>query len=193
MAFRVWPLLLLAACVLALHAAAAGGESARSQRDSRAAADAAAERTAPLAERRGRRRPGCGRFCRQAGGFGGGGPHKTYVLVRSQKIRVARDRIFGVRATCLLRRPCVGAILVDSPNPCCEPDNIANGVSRYGRADLRIPAHATRKVLVGITRRGFSYLKRHRRDPDAYTVVQLIQNKDDIVDVSPYLTMLAPR
>ena len=193
MAFRVWPLLLVAVCVLAFQAATAGGESAPIDRDSRAAAVVAGEHGAPVAERRGRRRPGCGRFCRQAGGFGGGGPHKTYVLVRSQKIRVARDRIFGVRATCLLNHRCVGAILVDSPNPCCEPDNIAHGVSRYGRANLRIPAHETRKVLVGITRRGFRYLKRHGRDPDAYTVVQLIQNKDDIVDVSDYLTMLAPR
>jgi hypothetical protein len=113
------------------------------------------------------------------------------VTIPRQRIRVARDRIFGVHATCRRTANCVGAILVDSDNlSCSSPDGIC--FSRYGRADLRIPAQTTEKVLVGVTRKGLRYLRRHRRDRDVTATVYLYDVQDG-TRYSGRLTLLAPR
>jgi hypothetical protein len=94
-------------------------------------------------------------------------------------VRVARDWILAVRARCRLDKPCVGAIIVDGRVP-------------YGRADLRIPAGAVRRVLVGVSARGRRYLRRHRRDRNGFATVPLIYD-DAPVSVGPKLTIIAPR
>jgi hypothetical protein len=127
-----------------------------------------------------RRRPGCGRFCRQAGGFGAPPPgQEEPVRIPRQRVRLARDGILAVRARCRLDKTCVGAIIVD-------------GRVSYGRADLRIAAGATRRVLVGVPARGRRYLRRHRRDRNGFATVPLIYD-DAPVSVSSRLTILAPR
>jgi hypothetical protein len=130
--------------------------------------------------KRRKKRPGCGRFCRQAGGFGGGDDPNEPVRIRKQRVRVDRDGILTVRATCRLAKKCVGAILIDSFK-----------VS-YGRADLRIPARATRKVSVGVSAKAIRYLRRHRIDRTGFATVPLIYN-DAPVSVSSTLTILPPR
>ena len=84
-----------------------------------------------------------------------------------------------MRATCRLTKTCIGAIIV------------AGRVS-YGRADLRIPAGATRRVLVGVPARGRRYLRRHGRDRQGFATVPLIYD-DAPVSISSTLTILAPR
>lgn len=134
---------------------------------------------AAVAERRRDRQPGCGSFCRQAGGFGAGPrPAKMPVAIPSQTIKVDRNGIFGVRATCQLDRRCVGAIVV------------AGVDASYGRADLRIAAHTTRVVLVGSSRQGLRYLRRHGRDR---VVVNVPLVRNDVLSFSGLLTLLAPR
>jgi hypothetical protein len=140
---------------------------------------AAAEQL-PATEARRRRRPGCSRFCRQAGGFGAPPDEQEEpVRIPRQQVRVARDGIMAVRATCRLSKPCIGAIIVA-------------GRASYGRADLRIPAGATRRVLVGVPARGLRSLRRHRRDRRAFATVPLVYD-DAPVSVGPTLTILAPR
>jgi hypothetical protein len=102
------------------------------------------------------------------------------VRIASQKIRVARDRVIGVRATCRLDKRCIGAILVN------------NLQFEYGRANLRIPAHDTRKVLVPVSRQGIRYLRRHGRDRHAFATVPLIY-RHAALSISDRLTLLPPR
>jgi hypothetical protein len=129
--------------------------------------------------RRHRRRPGCGSFCRQAGGFGAGpGAGEGPVLIRSQRVRADRDWIIAVRAICRRDTACVGAILVD-------------GRVSYGRADLRIGAHATRRVRVAVPAAGRRYLRRHRRDRRVFATVALKDNAP--ISISSRLTLLRPR
>ena len=182
---RLWvPLALVAITVLVIACGSAAGDpgSARTPTTVAGAGGGASATTA--ADRRGRRRPGCGRFCRQAGGFGGG-PAETRdpVKVPTQTIRVARDRVFGVHATCRLNRKCIGAIIVNSFGP---------KFIEYGRADLRIPPHTSRKVLVPITRSGLRYLRRHGRDNKVFATVPLIYQHAP-VSIHNRFTLLPPR
>lgn len=133
-----------------------------------------------MAERgRGRKRPGCGRFCSQAGGFGAGPEPEVYpVDVPRQTIDAPRKRIVGITATCNLDEECVGAIILDSLK------------IEYGRANLRIPAHTTKTVFVGLTRKAFRYLKK-RDSRKAFATVPLI-DEDAPVSFSGKLTLLAP-
>jgi hypothetical protein len=173
---------------LALLLPAAGGASSASglrkaTRD-RTAGAGAGDQQATAARKRRRRhrrhRSGCSRYCRQAGGFGAGpddppGP----VRVRHQRIRVDRFGQIGVRATCARDTKCSGVILVDGYD-----------VS-YGRADLVMRAHKTRKVWIDVPRKARRYLKRHGPDRKAFATVAL---KDDSpVSISDYLTLLPRR
>jgi hypothetical protein len=182
---RVRPLLLLPLLGIAALSAGVAG-SARAGADSGPSAAAADHRAQAGASQpqatdsRRRRRPGCGRFCRQAGGFGAPPEDQPQpVRIPRQRVRVADDWIFAVRATCRLTETCIGAIIVA-------------GRVEYGRADLRIPAGATRRVLVGVSARGRRSLRRHGRDRRGFATVPLI-NDDAPVSISSTLTILAPR
>ena len=107
--------------------------------------------------------PKCGAFCRQAGGFGGGPPPgQVPVEIASQEVSVAPNGIFGVRASCRLRKACVGAIVVN------------NLEIEYGRADLHVPPNSTRVVEVAMSDAGRTYFRRHGADSRAFATVPLI-------------------
>jgi hypothetical protein len=152
------------------------------------AAAGSVERAA-IAERgkggKGKKRPGCRRFCQQAGGFGDNCDENTQdcdpVEIPAQRIEGTRDRIVAMSATCELDRECKGAVILTS----------LRGEFEYGRADLRIPAGETRKVKVGISREGLDYLKEHGEDKSAFATVPLVY-KDVPVSISGDLTLLAP-
>ena len=101
------------------------------------------------------------------------------VRIATQRVRVDRDGIIAIRATCRLAKPCIGAIIVD-------------GRVSYGRADLRIPARATRRVLVGVPARAVLSLRRQGADRRVYATVPLIYD-DAPVSISSRLTILAAR
>jgi hypothetical protein len=153
------------------------------------AADAGALERADIAQRgkkgKGKKRPGCRRFCQQAGGFGDNCDENTQdcdpVEIPAQTVDGTRDRIVALRATCELERECKGAIILTS----------LEGGFEYGRADLRIPAGESRKVKVGISRKGLDYLKEHGKDKTAFATVPLVY-KDVPVSISGDLTLLAP-
>jgi hypothetical protein len=184
------PLILVLAATGALVAAANAASApapAKQSSPSRgpAADDGVATTTTARRRRRRRRRAGCSRFCRQAGGFGAGPGAKEPVRIRRQTIRVDRFGEIGIRATCRLKRKCVGAILVEGYRP-----NAGQNLA-YGRADLRIPAGKTRKVYVAVTRKGRRYLRRHGCDRRVFATVPL--KGDHPVSVSPEFTLLPPR
>lgn len=125
-----------------------------------------------------KKRPGCGKYCQQAGGFGAGEqPELQPVDILAQELRGTRDRIVSVTATCNLETTCVGAIILDS-----RP-------LEYGRADLRIPAQTTAKVPVGISQKGLDRL-RDRGDQKAFAVVPL--RGSEVLSISETLTLIAP-
>jgi hypothetical protein len=141
-----------------------------------AVAGGGAPATAEKRKRR-RRRPGCNKFCRQAGGFGAGPENpKEPVGIPRQTVKV-EDGIVAIRAHCRLRhRNCVGAILVDGPN-----------VS-YGRANLWIERRDSRLVRVFVPRKARKYLRRHHGDRQVFATVPLRGNRP--LSISRRLTLL---
>lgn len=168
--------------VIAAGAYVSGGPSAANGAPSAAFASIAdrsgdSAEAAPLRGKK-RKRPGCRRFCQQAGGFGAGDEMEVWpVDVPLQIIAPPRNRVIRLTATCNLDTECVGAIIVDSLK------------LEYGRADLEIPAHVTETVKVGISRKALDYLKK-KGDRRVFATVPL--KSDDPVSFSDKLTLLAP-
>jgi hypothetical protein len=173
-------LVLVAAGLLAVVAQSSAAPATKKQPASSQKAAVAEQGTPARADkrkRRKRRRPGCNRFCRQAGGFGAG-PEKVKepVVIPRQTVKV-EDGIIAIRAHCRLRHlNCVGAILVDGPN-----------VS-YGRANLWIERRDSRLVRVFVPRKARRYLRRHHRDRHVFATVPLRSNHP--VSISHRLTLL---
>ena len=168
------------ATLLALVAGAVLLATAQSSAAPERAKDATAGSATPQATAaKRRRRPGCGKFCRQAGGFGAGPDDEMPVKIKRQTVRVNANSIIAIRARCRLSSRCNGAIIVQ-------------GHVEYGRANLRIPAKATRRVRVFVTRAGRRYLDEHGADSTGFATVPL-KDKDQPVSVSGDLTLLPQR
>jgi hypothetical protein len=142
---------------------------------------AAAAAAGPAVAKKRHHRPGCGKFCRQAGGFGGGPETTVPVKIRKQTVRVDSAGVVGIKARCTLDKRCDGAILLNSTKTDTE----------YGRANLKIGAHETRVVHVFITGQGRRYLAQHDGDPHAFATVPL--KTDDPVSIGRHLTLLPHR
>jgi hypothetical protein len=177
------PVLIAAVCLPLVEAASVSALHESSTLASRAAAP-----NVTAAKRRHHHRPGCGKFCHQAGGFGpcvvrpDGKQFCTHprhpVRIRSQTIRVGRHGIIEIRVTCRRARKCVGAVVVA-------------GHRYYGRDDLWIRGHTTREVRVAVWRKGRRYLHHHGCDRGVHATAFL--NESDTFSVSSRLTLLAHR
>ena len=125
-----------------------------------------------------RKRPGCGRFCQQAGGFGADdevGP----VEIPPQVLGGTRDGVVAISSTCNFDRDCVGAII------------LAHARLEFGRANFSVPAGETRLVRVGITRRAKKWLVEHGDARNAFATVPLVY--DDVpLSIGDHLRILAP-
>jgi hypothetical protein len=159
-----------------------------------AKAGSAAERaTGQIAYRGKGKRPGCRRFCQQAGGFGEctDTPEECNpVEMPDQTVGGTRDRVVAVRATCTLDHDCVGAIILTSFKGDFGSYEFPG---EYGRADLEIPAGETRKVKVGISKAGLAYLKKHGDDRSAFATAPLVpHDPPDPASISGDITVLAP-
>lgn len=191
MRYRIGVLLVLVAVAALSLAASAPAEPDDAREEPGANTfGATGERTngAERVELRRKKRPGCRRFCQQAGSFGGDSEGEIPVSFPSQKIRGTGDRLVEVRATCNLDIDCEGAIILDG---------YENGYIEYGRADLLIPSKATRDVRIGLTRQAKRHLERHGRDREAFATAPLREPGTDFiaepVSLSPPLTLLPPR
>jgi hypothetical protein len=194
----VWVSLLIAMTTVALAgtgAQANGGPAAAS--DGQFGISAAGDRaTEPATTRRGKRkrRPGCRRFCQQAGGFGADCDEKLEqrdcdpVEMPKQTLDGTRDHIVSIRATCELETDCVGAIILSSFKGEFGPPA---QLGEYGRADLKIPPGETRKVKLWIEKPGYEYLKDHGKDRSAFATVPLT-DKTQPVSISGDITVLPP-
>ena len=135
-----------------------------------------------------KKRPGCGRFCQQAGGIGCRRspclpipPAEQPVMMLRQTLDGTRDRIVKVTATCNLDTDCAGAIILISFR------------GEYGRADLRIPAHTEAMVPVGLSRKGLETLEEEGRDRNVEADVHLKSSVPIRTSISEPITLLPPR
>ncbi len=189
----MWVSLLIAAVTVAVGsvgAQASGGTIAASDSaDVAGVSDRAAERATKRGK--GKKRPGCRKYCQQAGGFGDDCDADVEdcdpVEIRKQTLDGTRDHIVSIRATCELAQDCVGAIILSSFKGEFGP---LSRYGEYGRADLEIPAGETRNVKVWIEKPGYEYLKKHGKDKSAFATVPLIA--DVPVSISQNLTILPP-
>jgi hypothetical protein len=108
----------------------------------------------------------------------------------AQKLDGTRDRVVAIRSTCELDHECLGAIILTSYKGQFGPPETPG---EYGRADLEVPAGETRKVKVGISKKGLEYLKEHGTDRSAFATVPLIDDNPKVpVSISGDLTLLKP-
>lgn len=176
-------LLVGTACVLIATVAPASGSPARVDQDEANAVSGAAE----ALRGKKKKRPGCRRFCQQAGGFGCRGPclpippEQQPVMMLRQTLDGTRDRIVKVTATCNLDSDCVGAIILISFR------------GEYGRADVRIPARTEARVPVGLSKRGLETLEKKGRDRNVEANVTLKRPVPARKSISEPLTLVPPR
>jgi hypothetical protein len=98
-------------------------------------------------------RLGCGEYCLQAGGYGGGGtPNMTKIL--TTKVTALPDGTVAITVECLFQQPCRGALLLGSgdnstASVCQTPAVVGSQVVWWGQSDLDVPAQMTR--ILGVT------------------------------------------
>ncbi len=84
---------------------------------------------------------GCGAYCRQAGGYGGGDdgkPAESFLTIGAGPLTVT-DGAIPVEITCRWTEPCKGAVMIWAE------------VTELGRADLLVQAGETATILVPAT------------------------------------------
>jgi hypothetical protein len=111
-------------------------------------------------------RLGCGTYCQQAGGYGGGGtPNMTKIL--TTQVTALPDGTVPITVECLFQQPCRGALLLDSgdpsTDPVCQTPEAAGGQTAmvqatWGRSDLDVPAQTTRTLGVTLSPCAFGLL-----------------------------------
>jgi hypothetical protein len=87
-------------------------------------------------------RLGCGTYCQQAGGYGGGSTAPPMVRIETTSpVESSPDGTAPITMTCLFRTRCVGAVLLSSDSVRIPP----------GRSDLLIAAHSSRTLAVPLS------------------------------------------
>jgi hypothetical protein len=119
-------LILCAVTAIALAACGSDGE------DTPPPADTVSEEVEP-------QRLGCGAYCQNAGGYGGGEEGKILMRIETRGRVAPVDDSVPVELTCLLSQPCQGAILIGGSSP----DFID-----VGRSDLLVEGESTATIAV---------------------------------------------
>lgn len=84
---------------------------------------------------------GCHQYCKQAGGYGGGEAGREFMRVRTKGLIVLAGDALSIQATCLLRGPCRGAVLV-------VPSSSSAAFFEVGRSDLYVAGESTGTIAV---------------------------------------------
>jgi hypothetical protein len=100
-------------------------------------------------------RLGCGEYCMQAGGYGGGGtPNMTKIL--TTRVTALPGGTVPITVECLFQQPCLGALLLDSGDSstdsvCQTPAVAGSQIVWWGQSDLDVPARTTRTLGVTLS------------------------------------------
>jgi hypothetical protein len=130
---------LLGALAAVVHAAC-GSDS----EEAPAPAGTASEEVAP-------KRLGCGVYCQNAGGYGDGGGGEILMRIETRGRVAPVDGAVPVELTCLLSKPCKGAILISSS----PPDSV-----EVGRSDLLVEGGSTATIAVPMSLDAIAALER---------------------------------
>jgi hypothetical protein len=96
-------------------------------------------------------RLGCGTYCQNAGGYGGGEAGKILMRIETRGGVAPVGGAVPVELTCLLNRPCKGAILIDSSSP---------EFLEVGRSDMLVEGGSTTTIAVPISPDAIAALQR---------------------------------
>jgi hypothetical protein len=99
----------------------------------------------------GPQRLGCGEYCQNAGGYGGGDEGEFLMRIETRGQVAPIDDAVPVELTCLTNAPCKGAILISGPSP----DFID-----VGRSDLLVEGDATATIAVPMLPEAIAALER---------------------------------
>lgn len=77
-------------------------------------------------------RLGCGQYCQQAGGYGGGPATPNMTKILTTQVTVLPDGTVPITVECLFRQPCLGALLLGSADSStasvCQKRAVPGGV-----------------------------------------------------------------
>ena len=97
------------------------------------------------------KRLGCGVYCQNAGGYGDGEEGKIVMRIETRGRVAPVDDAVPVELTCLLSKPCKGAIIISS-NP---PESV-----EVGRSDLLVERGSTATIAVPMSPDAIAALQR---------------------------------
>lgn len=111
---------------------------------------------------------GCGVYCMQAGGYGGGGDPPNMTRLLTTIVTALPDGIVPITVKCLFRQPCLGAILLGSADTstefaCMKPAIAGSKVIWWGQSDLDVRAKMTRTFGVRLSSCAFGLLAKRGR------------------------------
>jgi hypothetical protein len=94
---------------------------------------------------------GCGKYCQQAGGYGGGEDGEYLMRVETKGAVPLTDGALAVELTCLTADPCRGAILLSDRR------------GYVGRGDMVVDGKATRTIPVPLFKRALKAIDKAGR------------------------------
>jgi hypothetical protein len=97
------------------------------------------------------KRLGCGVYCQHAGGYGAGPDGEVHMRIETRGRVAPVDGAVPVELTCLLSKPCKGAILISSS----PPDSL-----EVGRSDLLVEGGSTATIAVPMSPDAIAALER---------------------------------
>lgn len=97
-------------------------------------------------------RPGCGEYCQNAGGYGGGGGVISAVeFITTGSLTLLEDGTVPIKLACRLPVPCRGALLLDSEEDTGLPAGPTEHAGSLGRIDLDLGANQTRVLAIELS------------------------------------------
>jgi hypothetical protein len=99
-------------------------------------------------------RLGCGEYCLQAGGYGGGPATPNMTKILTTQVTALPDGTVPITVECLFQQPCLGVLLLGSgdrsTDSVCQTPAVAGArPGWWGQSDLDVPAQTTR--ILGVT------------------------------------------
>lgn len=94
---------------------------------------------------------GCGKYCQQAGGYGGGEEGKSLMRIKTKGTVAVKDGALPIEVTCLTDDPCRGAVMVSMG------DDV--GFDKIPRGDLLVDGKTSATILVAMTKSALKALE----------------------------------
>jgi hypothetical protein len=99
-------------------------------------------------------RLGCGEYCLQAAGYGGGGGGTPMTKIWTTQVTALPDGTVAITVECLFQQDCLGRLFLNSGDSstefvCQTPAVVGSESVLWGQSDLEVPAQTT--LTFGVT------------------------------------------